>query len=348
MRFISIMKYIGSREAEAAAGAGDVAKVISSYRAALKSIAVHASTAAPVREEDIRATLLALERHLAPTADGVSAAQTHLDVHLAAWAQHAAAESKQKADQIKEILLALAKAAEAVGGHGQSYATQLAQITEHFERIGSLDDITQIRQEIEHNVAHLRNHVEQMSKEREELVHQLQSKVSTYESKLKSAENLARTDGLTGVTNRRGLEEFIAACIQNCRTFCIAILDLNQFKLVNDQFGHNVGDFLLKKFAQNLRACVRDSDYVGRWGGDEFVIVVQGNEKSALTMLARIRSQVFTQYMIQSDADGFMSPLYVDAAIGLAEWQLGETLHQLAARADAEMYKNKEHMNRLR
>jgi diguanylate cyclase (GGDEF)-like protein len=181
-----------------------------------------------------------------------------------------------------------------------------------------------------------------MAQESRTLVAELKNEVSSYKSKLKQAEDLASTDELTGVANRRGIESFILSNIDKSALFTVVMFDLNEFKGINDTFGHIAGDEILKQFAKGLRSCTRDQDLVGRLGGDEFIAVMTCGESRARSMLGKIRDNVFTRYMLRDDKGNFLSSIQVNASVGVAEWQAGETIQQVIARADAAMYMNKE------
>ena len=89
---------------------------------------------------------------------------------------------------------------------------------------------------------------------------------------------MSRTDELTGVYNRRYFEEKVLDEIQRCNRsntfFSLAILDIDYFKKINDTYGHLVGDEILKIVVKNIKDSIRKTDYIGRFGGDEFVIVL--------------------------------------------------------------------------
>jgi len=123
------------------------------------------------------------------------------------------------------------------------------------------------------------------------------------------------------------------------QTFCLAILDLNGFKRINDVHGHVAGDDLLKQFASELKARVRDTDTVGRWGGDEFVVVVDADLEEAQIRMDRIREWVFGDYNIDSGKD--IVQVTLKASIGIAEWDKKESAVELLARADQKMYAEK-------
>ena len=100
-------------------------------------------------------------------------------------------------------------------------------------------------------------------------------------SERQKMENLANTDGLTGLFNERCFNETLQKKVQNGEPFALFYLDLDRFKPVNDTYGHDVGDQLLKAVSWRLRACVRSSDRAFRIGGDEFALIVNGELSQA-------------------------------------------------------------------
>jgi two-component system cell cycle response regulator len=117
------------------------------------------------------------------------------------------------------------------------------------------------------------------------------------------------------------------------------MLDLNGFKQVNDTYGHEAGDDLLKQFATELRSASRSTDVVGRWGGDEFIVIIDGNVAETASHVERMQKWVFGGYTLQMRPDA--PKIEMTAALGLVEWQAGETIKEVLARADTAMYQHK-------
>ncbi len=153
-----------------------------------------------------------------------------------------------------------------------------------------------------------------------------------------SLERLASADPLTGLANRRGGEKDIAAEIsrarrQNTPLSCV-LLDLDHFKEVNDTFGHQAGDYVLREVSALLRRTVRAYDILVRWGGEEFLVVLPGVEKDqALRLAERIRQAV--ENMPLAGIGG------VTASVGVAALGSDYSFDAMFAAADRRLYSAK-------
>jgi diguanylate cyclase (GGDEF)-like protein len=153
----------------------------------------------------------------------------------------------------------------------------------------------------------------------------------------------SKHDGLTGLLNRRAIEEGIEAQIRRSlrsgEAFSVLMLDLDHFKSVNDRFGHAVGDQALKHVAAVLKAGVRGVDDIGRIGGEEFVALMPGASLEAAGPVAeRLRAQLAAQ-PVPLDA----SSVPVTISIGIAQWSgKAEDMSRLLVRADTALYRAKQ------
>lgn len=155
-------------------------------------------------------------------------------------------------------------------------------------------------------------------------------------------EHMAIHDGLTGLPNREllvdRLEHAIASASRKMGKMAVLFIDIDDFKAINDNFGHKVGDLVLKEVADRVQASVRQSDTVARFGGDEFVVVLsEVTEPEDARSFARKISQVLT-----AEFESAGQCFALRASIGGAIFpDHGETSEQLIAKADAAMYKVK-------
>jgi diguanylate cyclase (GGDEF)-like protein/PAS domain S-box-containing protein len=156
-------------------------------------------------------------------------------------------------------------------------------------------------------------------------------------------QQMAITDELTGVYNRRGLYERGQIEIDRSRRFnhpvSMLFVDIDLFKNINDQFGHNIGDQVLQQIAQRIRKNVRELDVIGRYGGDEFlVLLVESNLDDAITIADRLLLNI--SELSFSTSSG---PLTTTLSIGIAELNdLDADLDSLIVRSDQLLYLAKE------
>ena len=262
-----------------------------------------------------------------------------IQAQLQEWGQGAARYTRERAAEVKELLLSMARTAESVGSRDRRYSSQMGLVTARLERIATLDDVALIRGSVEKGVAELKSSLERMTAEGHAAVEQLRKQVRAYQEKLEDAEEQASRDGLTGLRNRKCVESMIENRVSQGTAFCVGMLDIDSFKKVNDVHGHLAGDELLKMFAAELRSACRSNDVIGRWGGDEFLLIFDCDLHEATVRLSRLCKWVCGDYMVRGK-DGALK-LHVDASVGLADHRKGEPKNALLARADAAMYEQK-------
>jgi diguanylate cyclase (GGDEF)-like protein len=258
---------------------------------------------------------------------------------LQAWGRDAARHYEGKAREVKEMLLTMACAAESVSARDQRSAGQMSAVTEHLRAIATLDDLTEIRASIEKSAVELKSSIDRMTEEGKAVLNQLKKQVVDYQTKLEEAEIAASRDTLTGVSSRAYVEGQLERRIASGATFCVVIVDIDDFKKVNDAHGHLTGDGVLKQFAGELRSACRPTDTIGRWGGDEFILLFDCGLEEAKGKTERLREWVCGNYSVPGKSETLK--LRVDASIGLAAHAAGEGMTEVVGRADAAMYKQK-------
>lgn len=145
----------------------------------------------------------------------------------------------------------------------------------------------------------------------------------------------ANTDELTSILNRRGVLQVLADRLHD-RVWTVAIADCDQFKQVNDEFGHGVGDQYLRALAQRLKSAMAEEDVLARWGGDEFLLAIEQPMSNAVKIFGRLHFAATAQ-PVQTEGGSMAAAL----TFGLAEWHPGEPIGDAIRRADSAMYQGK-------
>lgn len=148
----------------------------------------------------------------------------------------------------------------------------------------------------------------------------------------------ATTDPLTGVPNRKQLEVHFKRVFGNMNPLCVVMADIDHFKSVNDTYGHDTGDIVLKQFARTVKGGVRPSDHVFRYGGEEFILICSAGIKETMEIAERVRVKVEkTPVAIYGNVS-----ITVTASFGVAEYRSGDTPESLIKRADKALYMAKQ------
>ena len=255
------------------------------------------------------------------------------------WGRDASRHYQAAAREVKEMLLAMTQAAESVSSRDKHYADQMNDVTQRLRSVATLDDLATIRASIDRSAAELKTSIERMTEEGKQALDHLRKQVEEYRTKLDEAERASSRDPLTGASSRLYTEGQIEQRIESGSAFCVAVVDIDSFKRVNDAHGHVVGDELLRQFAGELRSACRSTDIIGRWGGDEFLLLFDATLEEAEAQADRLRKWVCGNYTLTGKQGVFKLP--VNASLGLAAHVAGETMTDLLARADAAMYAQK-------
>lgn len=188
----------------------------------------------------------------------------------------------------------------------------------------------------DNEIGRLVDHFETMTERLKQSTVDLENTVAQRTEEL---HRLARIDALTGLKNRRGLDETLNEEIRRAerenKTFGLIWLDVDDFKTINDRYGHQAGDDILCNLAAWLKAGVRPYDHPGRWGGDEFVVVLSPCDRATLE---RIAHRIQTQVAQESQHSG--TPVTV--SVGAYLCQPGDDLDTVLRNADQALYQAKD------
>ncbi len=246
---------------------------------------------------------------------------------------------QQRAQRVEDsfaVVEALRDVMATMGAEMTTMQASLLQSTERFEAIGQLTDARQMRVRLMAEVLTLKQLAAKRRKGWEETARALTQRVATLERDLTAVKGEASTDSLTGIANRRGFDEALGRWLGQARPhFVLAVLDIDDFKSINDAHGHAVGDDVLRYVAQCLMQSFRSEDVVARVGGDEFAVLASGlTSRQAEHRMAGVIGR------IAAGAPGDQNqPLCLPTlSCGLSECAAGDTPASLYERADEAQY----------
>jgi diguanylate cyclase len=241
--------------------------------------------------------------------------------------------------QIIDVMrLALSK----LTGDANAFNVRLIGSSERLNRLTEIEDIRELKKQISKEVQDL-NVLVQEKQEQEELHYaKLGLRIEVLQQKLTHCKWEASIDPLTRVANRRyfdeALERWITTHKETRRPFVLALLDVDNFKDINDAYGHQIGDRVLYCAGQWLAQSVRSSDVLARYGGEEFVALLEDTasteaESKFMEILAGIAS-----YSYAFDKAGVEHTVTFTASCGLAEFNFEESGEDLLRRADEALF----------
>ena len=189
-------------------------------------------------------------------------------------------------------------------------------------------------EEIEYFATQYNDMIDRITEFTNELEEKVKVRTKEIERQKEELKILSQTDTLTGIYNRNKLNDIVIQREKYDVMYSVIILDIDDFKIINDKYGHNVGDVILKEFAQILKTCTRKSDFLGRWGGEEFLIICSDVEKEQALMIAEEIRKKIENYVFYND-------LKVTASFGVAQYMKGISYDELFVLADTALYKAK-------
>ena len=248
--------------------------------------------------------------------------------------------------ELRDIIDLLTKAMANLDVENREFYQRVYDKSEKMEQITRLDDIKKIKSALQHEVDQMREIVEMKKDQDKRQVQHLACQVDVLRQELQKARTKSLTDGLTGVYNREAFDNTLSDYIERCEVmnanFALLLLDLDDFKAINDTHGHLIGDSVLVAFAQKCRDSIRRDDFIARYGGEEFAILLSGtNLRNAHRKARQICGTIAAARYATCDGDTSEDYLSVTVSIGVSLYKKGDSSESLIARADKALYKAK-------
>lgn len=244
-------------------------------------------------------------------------------------------------DQIKQMLATfvdrLADFSESTSDYHdklERYAEKISQANDITELGGVLEEVMRETRMIQLNAQRSRDELNEMRAK----VKAAEQEVERLQQELANASELVRHDPLTGALNRKGMDEAFASEVARMRRhggrLCLALLDIDNFKKLNDSLGHAAGDAALVHLAKVVQQAIRPADTLARYGGEEFVVILPDTVlEDAVKTMVRVQRELTRHFFLHDN-----EKLLITFSCGVAELGPDETAHAALQRADGAMY----------
>lgn len=252
----------------------------------------------------------------------------------------------ERETEFREIIDLMTTAMTGLDNENRDFYSSIRSQGERFEEITLLDDIKRIKNELVREVEKMGAMVREKENLDQRTLDALSSQVDILKKELDRARHSANTDGLTGINNRKALDGHLRNLVErNTVThspFSLLMMDLDDFKQLNDTYGHTVGDRMLLAFAEKCRNAVRSDDFLARYGGEEFILILPGASLRNANKKARQLCRSVAAARYAADDSPRSDVVSVTVSIGVSTYRKGDTEKSLVDRADQCLYKAKE------
>lgn len=266
-------------------------------------------------------------------------------LHSTRERQHSLREERGRArDALKGLINRMLQELGELGQHTDRFSDSVGKYATVIEQADSLESLAGVVREMveeSRSVQSLVQNTQGRLRDEHDRATQLAGRVEQLEGELRRLSSEVQTDQLTQVANRRGLiatfETERAKLDRDPKPLALALLDIDNFKKLNDNLGHAAGDEALKALASRVSGLLRPGDKVGRWGGEEFVLILpEAPLEEAQAVLLRLQRSLSASLFMHEGRD-----VFVTFSAGVTLFRAGETMEQALDRADEALYEAK-------
>lgn len=219
-----------------------------------------------------------------------------------------------------------------VGHHRDAdLIANLRTSNESLREAAKMEDIRAVREAIQSEVTSARRMLEQKMREDQERTAAMSHQVHRLEAELAAVRGRARYDALSGLLHRGAFDERLEAIVAEGKPHSLAVIDLDNFRTINNTLGHLVGDKVIVTVSDLLRRGTRQVDIVGRYGGDEFMVLAP---MTPADQLGNRLGQVLSRRHVKIETDNGACSAQLSCSVGVAQYEVGDTPSSLINRAD--------------
>ncbi len=252
-----------------------------------------------------------------------------------------------KEGEFKKIIHVLSRGISTLNSENEVFNNRIQAGSEKLEKITQLDDLRKIKLELEDEVSQMKVFIKRKKEQDSKQMQFLSGEVEDLKDELKKTKSASMADGLTGAYNRLAFDSYMTDLVGNSDSpFSLMMLDIDDFKQINDTHGHQVGDRVIMALVQKCKQLIRGEDFLARYGGEEFVIIMPGvslkimpgvSLKQSLKKATLLCKEIAgTQYALGDAKHG--GTLSFKVSIGVSKRQNKDTVESVIERADQALY----------
>ena len=254
---------------------------------------------------------------------------------------------KERDEELRDVVSTLTRALVEMNARNEAYDSSAREQIDTMTSLTRLEDIRRIKTGLMSELTTLRSTLERKREADASGLQTLKGQVEVLRNELEQAQEESRRDGLTGIYNRRAFDWFLKSLLdgqgRRRNKFAVMMLDLDDFKGVNDTFGHPLGDRVLMALVHTCQDVIRSEDFFARIGGDEFALVFPGASariaaRKGAEICESLNRQLFTTE--ETDEEPAVS-LTLSISVGVTERQKDDDLTALLRRVDEALYQAK-------
>lgn len=265
-----------------------------------------------------------------------------VQIHFGEWQR---GQTQQTISEFANSLNSLMACVESSLGDQAESSTTLNQMQQRLTEARTCNDLTKVREMLRKEVEAARELISKQAASQKLMRDRFTKAFEEMQSRIAKAESAAQTDHLTSMGNRAAFDFHLETALQKAKAgngpYSVAVFDLDEFKPINDKYGHAVGDQVLVAFAERLKQAFPSPAFVGRFGGDEFAVIACMNPVEIKRRTQRAQ-QDFEAEPLSFQQDGLRRQIRIHFSFGCVEIQPSDTSALALARADQAMYEHKQ------
>ncbi|MBF0516042.1 MAG: diguanylate cyclase [Nitrospirae bacterium] len=252
---------------------------------------------------------------------------------------------KEREDEFKNIIELLTKGLAAINEENIEFNRTIYDKSVAIGNITLLDDIKKIKDSIKSEVEHMQVVIKEKQASGDKRIEILTKELNALKCDLEQAQTASMTDGLTGAYNRLAMDCYLRKLVDKSivsgAPFALLMIDVDNFKKINDYYGHQIGDSVLIALISQCKELIRKEDFLARYGGEEFTLILpNASLKNAVKKATEICKAVELSCYLLGEKNND-EKLYFTVSIGVSTFQKGDTVKSITGRADKALYQAK-------